>query len=329
MPHQSTVMPPGIRIRPYAGPVDHPGIQAVRAAVRALEGQVWQPGPDLDGASVEHQASCLVAEVGRPGAAELVGYTWSDHWTEADGTWLHLLLGWVTPSWRRRGIGTALLARQEQQAAALAAHHLGPGPVVFGSNADPSQPDTKALLLRQGYRLAFTLVEMVREVAAPPAAPASLPVGLELRPVVDAHHWRIHHAIEECFRHNRHGHVPRTFDDYQREVRDTDLWCVAWDGDEVAGVAVNELRADGSALTSWLAVRAPWRRRGLGQALVLESLRRFAVRDVTTARLQTIAESPHRSLQLYERLGYQVVARQPRYRKPLEMSFRPGGARLG
>lgn len=307
----------------FRGSEDLPALAAVRAAVRQVEDGVWMPGPDTVTDPAEQTPFCLLAEVDE----QVVGYTWMDWWEEVDGTRLYLLLGWVVPAWRRRGVGTAMLRRQEEQAAVFAAAHTGPGVAMLGGNADEDQPGTRALLLANGYQVAFTVVWMARDLTAGPAefTEPVLPAGIELRPVRPTHHPWIHRAIEESFAADRTGHLPRTFAEYRYDVRerqsDTTLWTVAWDGDEIAAVVINEIRPDGTGLTPWLAVRAPWRRRGIGRALMVNGLRRLSERGVASTALTTVAENPHHSMAFYRSLGYRVTRRQPRYRKPMTEAF--------
>src|SRR6187551_2788768 len=104
---------PEPRFWQYRGSGDLPGLDAVRAAVREAEHTIWMPGPDTVTDPDEQVPFCLIAAVGD----QVVGYTWTDWWTEVDGTRLYLLLGWVAPAWRRLGIGTSMLRWQEEQAA--------------------------------------------------------------------------------------------------------------------------------------------------------------------------------------------------------------------
>lgn len=283
-------------IRPWAGEPDRPGIG----------------GTDRDGGQAPY---CLVADVG----GETVGYGWTRRWTEADGTRLYLLLGRVAPAWRGRGIGRELLRRQEEGAVAAAEAEGTTGTAVLGANAEPDEDAARRLLLAAGYRVVFSVVDL--ECAPAPGTPTEprLPAGLVERPVAADHHPRIHAAIEECFAEPGHYAAPRSYQQYRADVRerqaDTGLWCVAWDGDEVAGVVITELTADGGGLTPWVAVRAPWRRLGLGKTLVTATLGRLAARGVTRARLSTVAENPHDTLSFYGNLGYHETARHPRYRK--------------
>ncbi|HTF12343.1 MAG TPA: GNAT family N-acetyltransferase [Asanoa sp.] len=307
----------GVVLREYRGIEDVEGIQAVRVAVRRAEGDVWLPGPDgSDDPAATHPFCLVAADIENGG---IIGFAWMHWWDEADGTRLYLLSGCVEPRWRRRGVGTSILLWQEEQATAF--DRAGSSTAafrVFGVNVALHQAANLAMLTAQGYGIAFTVVEMTCDLRTPPDGDTHpLPAGLVLRPVDPTHHPVIHEVIEECFAGARDGYQARTHEEYLRDVRDVGLWCVAWDGDEVAAVAVNELQPDGTATTPWVAVRAPWRLRGVGHALMRHTLRALADRGVTLARLTTIQENPHNSVGLYERAGYTVIDRQPRYRKPL------------
>lgn len=307
--------PPPLLLRPYRADTDLPAIEAVRAAVRAVDGEVRMPGPDTVDDPERHLPHCMIAEY----AGQVAGYTWLTWWQEADGTRLYLLLGGVVPRWRRHGIGRAMLAWQEQDAAALAATHGPDGTAMFGANAGEQQPAARALLLGTGYQLAFTGVQLTSDLSAGPPPAAELPAGLTVRPAGPEHKERIYQVNEEIFGDTHRGlaHIPHTTSDYEEDTADTGLWHVAWDGDEPAGWALTTIGEDGVGVTPWVAVRPAWRGRGLARALVGLSLREFAARGVTTARINTIAENPFHTVAMYEGAGYRVTARFPRYRKPI------------
>jgi ribosomal protein S18 acetylase RimI-like enzyme len=236
-------------------------------------------------------------------------------WDEADGTRLYLLLGEIESRWRRRGLGRTLLARLEEQAAAHWRAHPTGGPPLLGMN--PDDEATLALAHEAGYRVRFTLVDLARDPAG--AADVPLPPGVTLRPVRDDQHPQIYAAIDTCFADSRLGQEIRDYAEYLDNVRDTDLWLVAWAGTEVAGLVVNEREPDGSVDSSWVAVLPPWRRRGLASALLQHSLRLMAAHGVRTATIRTVRENPHRTVALYERAGYRVTALTTRYAKPLPL----------
>ncbi len=300
-----------MRLRRYAGVGDDPAITRLRQAIRGVEGDVWLPGPDIGEAPAE--AFWLAEEDGA-----VVGMTAVVHWVEDDGTDVFLVAGGVHPARRGRGHGTAMLRRQEAYVTSL---EQVPAGAVLAGNADDSRPDAQRLLADHGYRPAFTVVQLTRPITdADGDGMSPLAPGLELRPVERAHHRRIHAAVEQCFRGSGHGFEPLGYPAYLAAVQDTDLWIVAWDGDEVAGLVVNERRADGSVDSPWVAVRPAHRRRGLATALLERSFAVMQRQGIGEATIRTVAENEHNSVGLYEKLGYHVVRRMPRFRKPL----RPG-----
>lgn len=295
-------------LRPYAGPADLRRLDAVRAAARAVDGDRWWPGPAEGHGPTDR---CVLAEVD----GTVVGFGWALWWTETTGTRVCLLTGCVAPQHRRRGVGTALLRRQEELAALEA-----DGPTELGANADEDQPGASALLLAHGYAVALTMAEMactpVRTATAPPA-------GLTIRQVDDADHPLVHAALEECFADA--SHIPRTYEEYLSDVQDVDLWWSAWHGDELAGLVINERRSDGTVVTPWVAVRPAFRRRGVAQAMLRTTLSALADLGVPRATLMTAKENRHGTIALYGRLGYRVIATHPRYRKTLLPATRGQG----
>jgi mycothiol synthase len=271
---------------------------------RRAQGAVWDE-PDS-------AAPGFLAEV----ANRLAGVGWIEWWEESDGTHLYLLLGFVDPELRARGVGRALLGVQEEWARRHG-RDRGVAQVTFGGNAEADRPAGQRLLLEAGYEVAFTVVEMERPVPPLPVL-ANAPEGYDLGVMDERHHQAVHALVEESFGSSRFGAVARSYEDYLEEVAAApsglDLWRLAWHGDQLAGVVVTTL-TDDVGETPWLAVAPEHRGRGVGEALMGAGLGALAERGARTTRLTTIAESPYRSVALYERVGYRVVARLPRYRK--------------
>ncbi len=67
--------------------------------------------------------------------------------------------------------------------------------------------------------------------------------------------------------------------------------------------------------TPWVGVADDWRRRGLASALLRTNHAALWRRGVRRTGLWTVAENRTGSVALYERAGYRVTVRQPRYRK--------------
>jgi mycothiol synthase len=305
---------PGLVFRLFQGEVDFPIIEAVRKKVQAADGDIWLPGPDTDPNDVCNPLQdCLMVEV----EGQVIGYTWITWWTE-NSVKLFLHLGWLVPEWRRKGIGRALLRWQEQRLRQVAQTQPTTKPCVFGGNADETQPGNRALLLSEGYTVAFTFVWMVCQIPTEAIQLTPLPDGLEIRPVEREQLPAIHAANQEAFSES-HDSL-ESYESWLSKLGgsdpDTSLWVVAWDGDQIVGHVIST-RDEAGAYTPWVAIRRPWQRRGLGKALMTRMLQRCQQRGITQADIGATVENPGKAVHLYESVGYQVVRRQPRYRKPM------------
>ena len=120
----------------------------------------------------------------------------------------------------------------------------------------------------------------------------------------------VHQALEEAFaEHFRFA--PMRLDEWERHQfaytgLDTRLWLVAWDGAEVAGTCLAFDNPDRGYVDD-LAVRKPWRGRGLGLALLLESFARLEARGQTEVVLGVDSENATGALALYQRAGMRVA----------------------
>jgi ribosomal protein S18 acetylase RimI-like enzyme len=213
-----------------------------------------------------------------------------------------------------------------------------PGPRELRSYALEIEPGATALYADQGYvpiRFGF---EMRRSITgALPDHP--LPAGLELRPVTPDHHRAIFDADDEAFR-DHWGHRDLDEGDFRARFEhpetDTSLWCVAWDGDRVAGSVLNYVFADENEQLGirrgWLehvSVRRPWRGRGLAKALCAASFRVLRERGMDEAWLGVDAANPTGALGLYERLGFGVVRKWFAYGRPEDRAAPPGWRSAG
>ncbi|MFN2484429.1 MAG: GNAT family N-acetyltransferase [Candidatus Limnocylindria bacterium] len=319
---------PGLRFRHYRGPEDLPGmLEAFHAAneadgsdeVQTLAGMentyahLTNSDPDRD---------ILVFEVD----GRIAGYS-RRYWAELnDGGRSYECFGFLRPEWRRRGIGTAVLRWNEAGLREIAVSHGDIGAKWLSSGALDTAAGTVALLRNAGYEPVRYGYDMVRPTLDDiPDAP--LPDGLELRPVSPEQLRRIWQADVEAFR-DHWGEHDESEESYEHIVNspatDLSLWQVVWDGDEVAGLVWNSIDAAGNLRfgrsRGWLdsvAVRRPWRRRGLARALIAASLRVLRDRGMTSAGLGVDTENPSGALRLYESLGFKPVRRFTSFRKPV------------
>jgi len=238
----------------------------------------------------------------------------------------HHVEGWVSPAFRRRGLGRALLHWAEARARKVALVDGRTGERTLGSWPDEAQAGAVVLYESEGYAIVRYGFMMVRDLTAPiPDVP--LPDGLEVRPVEPVDHRRIWDADVEAFR-DHWDPGERTDADFEgwfaSPELDTGLWRGAWDGDGVAGSVMNFIYpAENETLgqqRGWLdhvSVRRPWRRRGLASALVADSMRALRVVGMTEAALGVDAENPSGALGVYESLGFRRTRTGVAYRKAM------------
>ena len=231
--------------------------------------------------------------------------------------------GYVHPEFKGRGIGTLLLRMVEARARGeieLAAPDVRVSLRGIIDNRDPQSHD---LLRNEGYQPLRYHWRMEIVLDGPPPEP-KFPEGIELRPFVKGEHdvavWQ---AQNEAWRDHWGSHdVP--FDEWNRSKFedpefDPSLWPIAWDGDQVAGFSLNRYRM-GIGWIRTLGVRRPWRKRGLGEALLLHSFGEFYKRGTKTIGLGVDAQNPTGATRLYQKVGMYVASEFVTYEKEL----RPG-----
>ena len=231
--------------------------------------------------------------------------------------------GYVHPEFKGLGIGTTLLRAVEVRAREdmkLAEPDLR---VFIRSTIDNKDEQGHSLHKTEGYFSIRYHWRMEIKLQEPPPA-VTWPDGVELRPFVkDEHatlvwqaqneafldHWGSHETTFEEFAHNR----------FDAAKFDPTLWVVAWAGNEVAGFSINRFRM-GIGWIGTLGVRRPWRKKGLGLALLQYSFGEFYKRGTTTIGLGVDASNPTGATRLYQRAGMYVASEFATYEKEL----RPG-----
>jgi mycothiol synthase len=312
---------PGLSFRHFRGEADFPGIAAVVNSSAAAD----QNGERITAEGLANifahpihwdpRQDTLLVEV--DGA--LIGYA-NTEWREEDGgACLHLIQLYLVAAWRGCGLELAMQLYMERRAREAAG--AGPGGVGhwFASRVPDTWHACTEMLLAQGYTPASYYYEMQRPLDDDlPEAP--LPAGIAIRPPLPEHYRAIWEAGEECFRDQR-DHVAPSEESYRAWVAtpdlDPSLWLVAWDGDQVAGAAINVVHEGGWGETDDLFVRRPWRKRGLGGALLIGSLHLFKARGLTTAGLGVDVENLSNAVGLYESVGFRPYQRVASYRKPI------------
>jgi mycothiol synthase len=219
----------------------------------------------------------------------------------------------VDPRYNGRGVSSELLARGEQRARELGAVRLSAG--MFAENAAAVR-----LFEELGFREARHFYQMWIALDRPPEPPV-WPMGITVSTFrrEDARDFKA--ALDEAFA-EEWGHYDMPFEEWkERRVEapnaDFSLWFIARDGDDIAGVLRGEANKHGGGFVAALGVRKPWRRRGLGLALLRRAFGEFHRRGLPHVTLGVDAENPTGATRLYERAGMRVAKEDVVFEKEL------------
>ena len=208
--------------------------------------------------------------------------------------------GYVHPDAHGRGIGRMIATVLEADAVRRGArriHHR-----VF--EADVAG---RGLLESLGYRAVRVFREMRIELNAPPLAPA-WPGGLRVVPFdPERDALEFHAAHQEAFA-DHWEYAPRDFGawstiNFGSERFDPALWCVVRAGDEIVAGTICTGDTYGGGCVHALFTRRPWRKQGVGTALLGDVFGRFWERGERTVGLGVDAASDTGAFRLYERAG--------------------------
>ena len=281
-----------------------------------------------DLASFDAQPNAIFAEL----RGELVAYGRAAWYPTYAGQMIYHHTVRVRPDWRGRGIGAALLGYVQAILGEIAIGHTEAREQFFETQA-ADDADARQLAA-QGYRPARRYLRMERSLEEEIPA-VDLPAGLEVRSPRPDEQTRVLDGLVEAMRDHWGAGPPPDADHrafLQAVFCQPELWVVAWDGDEVAGMVLNwipyawnERTGRKVGIPDPLGVRRPWRRRGLAQALLARSLALLKEKGMETASLKVDSENPNGAPALFAALGFQPVHEWTVFRKPL----RTGGERIG
>lgn len=234
--------------------------------------------------------------------------------------------GHVHPQFQGLGIGTFLLATLDERA----------------KQEVPLAPPDARIFLRNRLFAKDTFGRKIHESAgfhsirfswrmeitlenAP--QPVSWPKGVELRPFIPGeNNHAVYEAEQEIFA-DHWGHSRTPYEKWEirrltRENFDPALWHITWVGDEIAGFSQCRYR-QGIGWVGTLGVRRPWRKQGLGMALLQHSFAEFYKRGQTVIGLNVDASNPTGATRLYERAGMKVASEFLIYEKEYRAGKEP------
>jgi ribosomal protein S18 acetylase RimI-like enzyme len=329
----------GLVFRRYQGEPDLPAMLAVFRSTRVA-------GQDLDHEDTVIESMADLANKYRPRPhfdpgqdvliaevdGQMVAYsrvTWRE--LEASGERIYFMDWSIRPEWHGQGLEKTFLhadqerlrqiIRQQDREAAFS------GARLFEAQAIDSQPEVARVLEEDGFQVVrWSALMTCADLQNVPDVP--MPAGLEVRPVTAQHARPIWDALLDAF-HDHPGYSEPSEDDYatwrQNSQFQPELWQVAWEGDQIAGMVLNYVTRNsagdepGTAWTEDVCVRRPWRQRGLARALLARSMSMFRELGFIRTSLGVDLNNLQGANRLYESMGYRRVRLFTAYRKPVDL----------
>ncbi len=237
------------------------------------------------------------------------------------------------PDHQGEGIAQALVQWGEQRARRSISKAPKEARVAFLAHILSVDHAMQEICLQAGFKLVRHSLRMVIDLDQEIPQPA-WPEGIALRPfVLGRDDEATVQAIREAFA-DHWGYVEHPFENELARYRhmwendqdfDPELYFVAVDGEQVAGISLCNLKVEDNPEMGWvstLGVLRPWRRKGLGLALLRHSFLEFIRRGKTRAGLGVDAQSLTGATGLYTKAG---MRSDPKYQWSVyEKELRPG-----
>ena len=227
--------------------------------------------------------------------------------------------GYVHPEHRGRGVGSWLVEWGENWIRPRFLSVPEGESVVVRHYVISTNTGARELLDGSGYkavRATYVMeIDLERELPEP-----DWPEGFALRTFRPGEDERVvFEAVEDAFV-DVWGRPPGTFGRFlgmtEGEGFDPSLWFLATEGGVIAGVLLCKTVA-GEGWVDVVGVRRPWRRRGLGLALLRHAFGEYRGRGVRRVELSVDAGSVTGAPRLYGRAGMQTMASYVVYQKVL------------
>ena len=232
-------------------------------------------------------------------------------------------LGIVAPAFHGRGLGAAIVSETERRARRFEALADPGARMLIHAGALADEPRVSALLSSRGYHEVRRFELRRVDFAGDPPLPAEVE-GITVRGFRPEEARQLYEAHIEAFA-DHWGEGEETYEDFRHHHFDSPdydpgLWFVAWDGDELAGYvgAHDKSREDSSrGYIALIGVRRRFRRRGLGEALLLHAFGALHARGRLGVDLHVDADSLTGATGLYAKVGMTAHPRFATWEKEL------------
>ena len=237
---------------------------------------------------------------------EIVGWAYPDNATGGEREFVEVYV------WPGRGepaqpvLLELMLARVAERA-----RIFGHDPITVRAGAIPTEQQWIAALTAAGFVFLKQNARMAMSLAGVPAVAPEPAAGVAVRPVDAADEQelrRFHATIEEAFRDSDHRAVD--YETWRHQVAaessvSYDEWFVGEVDGEWAGVLQSSDSGleEGEGWVKFLAVLRPYRKRGVGEALLRRAFATYAGKGRSKVGLGVDLENPTQAARLYRAVG--------------------------
>ena len=234
----------------------------------------------------------------------------------------------VHPDWQMQGIGSALTLWLEDTVKARFPSAPESARIIISSSILETEKAARQLLLDHGYSLIRNFHDMDIEMVAPPPAPV-FPARITIRNFLPKQDKEAAYRAHQDAFHDHYGYVAVSFEEgfprwwhhvTEHPHYDPSTFYLAMDGEEIAGYVFAFPQDYELTDTAWidsLGVRRPWRKQGLGLALLYYTFGELYQRGIRRVGLVVDADSLTGATRLYEKAGMKTLRRWDRYSKEL------------
>jgi mycothiol synthase len=253
-----------------------------------------------------------------------IGFNWRQ---DVEGNLIYEFRHWmVDPDYRGIGIEKTLLRKAEGWLVEFSHNQKLPGEKWLQTRIKDTIINQINLLETNGYAIHRQTIKMTRPTNLELSA-ASIPDGLIIRKPESNEYRKILRANDEAFR-DLWGYSQKTEDQLTKWEHDRlfqpECWQIAWDQDQVAGMILGYIDAEENTIfnrlygyTEEIAVRSPWRRRGLARSLLTESIKMFRKMGMKDTVLSVDSLNQSGAYEFYKKMGYIPISAYRYYRKKI------------
>lgn len=300
--------------------IDHPSLEEAQQVMELVAlcdiEAIGEPDISLSDVLDLWQAVAIDTDVfvARSTNNQLIGYAF------VEKTGVHRLDScvFVHPDHKGQGIGSALLNEVEQRALQITEDL--PAPQHLMNQLPFTNLTARELVEAHGYTFNRLYERMKIELTTPPLL-AELSSGFEIkefRAGLDEH--ILFETYDETFK-DSWGYSAKDEASWLAQKTgdgvDSSLWFLVWDGQQPAGFLMGRLEEDGLFI-DLLGVKRPYRKHGIGKALLQHAFHEAYLRKERTVILYVDSDSLTNANQLYRSVGMTPHSQTAVYGKSLK-----------